>query len=104
MSASRTWTTPTTCGNRASRLHDPFVVHDRAPDDGGERAGAFEVLVGDREAVAVEDREVGVVAHLDRTEVVFADEPLVGRRGEPEHFLTRERLIAQDWLAGEVPA
>jgi len=71
-------------------------VHDQSPDDGGEGAGAFEVLVRYGEAVAVENREVGMVAHFYRTEVVFPDEPFVGRRGQPEHFLPREGLIAED--------
>src|SRR5439155_125995 len=62
--------------------YDTLVVDDLAADNGQERSDAPEVLVGDCEVVSVEHGEIGMVANLNRADVVLPDEPLVGRRGE----------------------
>src|SRR5262249_14835458 len=67
-----------------TRLQDSVVVDDPPTDDRQQRPLAHQILARDGEAVSVQDDHVAMMADFNRADVVLPDEPLVGRRGEPE--------------------
>ena len=82
--------------------YSAHLVGDLAAHDGQQRADTPDLFLGNSEEITVQHREVGAIAGFERTDVIFPDEPFVGRGRQPQGFLPGDVLIAQNLLTGQV--
>src|SRR5262245_45012079 len=83
-------------------LNHTLIVSDLPANYRQNRSHTLEIFIGNREVISIKHSKVAAVADFNRSDVIFFDEPFIGRGCKPEGLLPCEHLITKDRLSSEI--